>query len=75
MAAPSAALDAQTREVMQAELLRIWAASGTTVLLITHQIEGAVLLSDRVAVFSARPGTLREVVPVDLPSLVRRPTP
>lgn len=63
---PFAALDAQTREVMQSELLRIWGESGATVVLITHQIDEAVLLSDRIAVFSARPGRLRQVVEVDL---------
>ena len=64
---PFAALDAQTREVMQGELLRIWQDSGATVLLITHQIDEAVFLSDRVVVFSARPGTVREEIVIDLP--------
>jgi NitT/TauT family transport system ATP-binding protein len=64
---PFAALDAQTREVMQGELLRIWRASGTTILLITHQIDEAVYLSDRVVVFSARPGTVRDEITIDLP--------
>lgn len=63
---PFAALDAQTREIMQGELLNIWQASGTTVLLITHQIDEAVFLSDRVVVFSARPGSVREEIPVPL---------
>jgi NitT/TauT family transport system ATP-binding protein len=64
---PFAALDAQTREIMQTELLSIWRESRKTVLLITHQIDEAVFLSDRVIVFSARPGTVREEVLVDLP--------
>jgi NitT/TauT family transport system ATP-binding protein len=64
---PFAALDSQTREIMQAELLHIWRESGTTVLLITHQIDEAVYLSDRVVVFSARPGTVRSEIAVDLP--------
>ena len=64
---PFAALDAQTREIMQAELLNIWQKSGTTVLLITHQIDEAVFLSDRVVVFSARPGSVREEIPIPLP--------
>lgn len=64
---PFAALDAQTREIMQAELLRIWTDQRKTVLFVTHQIDEAVYLSDRVVVLSARPGTVREVVDVDLP--------
>ncbi len=64
---PFASLDSQTREVMQGELLRIWTESRTTVLLITHQIDEAVYLSDRVVVFSARPGTVREEIAIDLP--------
>ncbi|MGE4527897.1 MAG: ABC transporter ATP-binding protein [Rhodospirillaceae bacterium] len=64
---PFAALDAQTREIMQGELLNIWSESRTTVVLITHQIDEAVFLSDRVVVFSARPGSVREEIPVPLP--------
>jgi NitT/TauT family transport system ATP-binding protein len=64
---PFSALDAQTREVMQAELLRIWRKAKKTVLFITHQIDEAVYLSDRVLVMSARPGEIRDVVTVDLP--------
>lgn len=64
---PFAALDAQTREIMQAELLRIWSDQKKTVLFVTHQIDEAVYLSDRVIVLSARPGTVREIVPVELP--------
>ena len=64
---PFAALDAQTREAMQEELLRIWKAAGKTVLFITHQIDEAVYLSDRVVVLGRRPGRIREIVPIDLP--------
>lgn len=64
---PFAALDAQTREIMQTELLSIWRESRKTVLLITHQIDEAVFLSDRVIVFSARPGSVREEVSINLP--------
>jgi NitT/TauT family transport system ATP-binding protein len=64
---PFAALDALTRETMQHELLRIAAAAGTTVVFITHQIDEAVFLGDRVAVFATRPGRLQEIIPVDLP--------
>lgn len=63
---PFAALDAQTREIMQSELLSIWSRLRTTVLFVTHQIDEAVFLSDRVVVLSARPGTVREVVDVTL---------
>jgi NitT/TauT family transport system ATP-binding protein len=61
---PFAALDAQTREVMQAELLKIWAEAHKTVLFITHQINEAVYLADRVAVLSPRPGRLKEIVSI-----------
>jgi NitT/TauT family transport system ATP-binding protein len=64
---PFAALDAQTREFMQAELLKIWAKARKTVLFITHQINEAVYLADRVAVMSARPGRLKQVFDVPFP--------
>jgi NitT/TauT family transport system ATP-binding protein len=63
---PFAALDAQTRELMQAELLRIWAEEKRTVVFITHQIDEAVYLADKVVVLSARPGRVREIVDVNL---------
>jgi NitT/TauT family transport system ATP-binding protein len=61
---PFAALDAQTREFMQAELLKIWAKARKTVLFITHQINEAIYLADRVTVMSARPGRIKGVFPV-----------
>ena len=64
---PFAALDAQTREFMQLELKKILARATTTALFITHQISEAIFLSDRVAVFSARPARVREVITIDLP--------
>jgi NitT/TauT family transport system ATP-binding protein len=64
---PFAALDAQTREFMQAELLKIWTKARKTVLFITHQINEAVYLADRVAVMSARPGRLKTVFDIPFP--------
>jgi NitT/TauT family transport system ATP-binding protein len=64
---PFAALDAQTREFMQVELLKILARARTTALFITHQINEAVFLSNRVVVFSARPARIKEIVDIDLP--------
>jgi NitT/TauT family transport system ATP-binding protein len=64
---PFAALDAQTREFMQEELLRIWSTTGKTALFITHDIKEAIYLADRVIVFTARPGRIKECVPIDLP--------
>jgi NitT/TauT family transport system ATP-binding protein len=64
---PFASLDAQTREVMQLELLRICDVERKTVIFVTHQIEEAVFLSDRVIVFSSRPGRLKEIIAIDLP--------
>jgi NitT/TauT family transport system ATP-binding protein len=64
---PFAALDAQTREIMQTELLRIWEQGRKTVLFVTHQIDEAVFLSDRVLVFARRPGRLQENIEIKLP--------
>jgi NitT/TauT family transport system ATP-binding protein len=63
---PFGALDALTREAMNLELLRIWQASTKTVILVTHSIEEALLLSDKVAVFSPRPGSIRDVIDVPI---------
>jgi len=64
---PFASLDAQTREIMQTELLRIWERGQKTVLFVTHQIDEAVFLSDRVLVFARRPGRLQAEVKIPLP--------
>lgn len=64
---PFSALDAQTRDLMQKELLKIWQKKKTTVIFVTHQINEAVYLSDRVVVLSRRPGKVREIISVDLP--------
>jgi len=63
---PFAALDAQTRESLQQELLRIWQATGKTIIFITHGIEEAVFLGQRVAVMTSRPGRIKEVVDIPL---------
>jgi NitT/TauT family transport system ATP-binding protein len=63
---PFASLDAQTREAMQEELLQIWVKAGKTVLFVTHQIDEAIYLSDRVVVFSGRPGKVKEIIPVGI---------
>lgn len=64
---PLGALDAQTRTVMQDELLRIWETTRKTVVYITHNIEEAVLLGDRVVLMTAHPGTNKATFPVNLP--------
>jgi NitT/TauT family transport system ATP-binding protein len=63
---PFASLDAQTREVMQLELVRICEAERKTVVFVTHQIEEAIFLSDRIVVFAARPGRVKEILDIDL---------
>ena len=63
---PFAALDAQTRESLQDELLRIWRATGKTILFITHGIDEAVYLGQRVAVLTSRPGTVKTVVDIEI---------
>jgi NitT/TauT family transport system ATP-binding protein len=68
---PLASLDAQTRELMQEELTRIWGEARKTVLFITHQIDEAIYLADRVVVFSGRPGKVKDSIAVD----IERPRP
>jgi len=69
---PFAALDAQTRDGLQDELLRIWERTGKTVVFITHGIEEAVYLGRRVAVMTSRPGRIKQVV--DIPLTARSST-
>ena len=64
---PFAAVDAQTREILQFELLRIWEERPTSMIFVTHSIEEAVLMGDRVFVLKGRPSNIQKIVEVDLP--------
>jgi NitT/TauT family transport system ATP-binding protein len=64
---PFAALDVQTRAKMQDFLLDVWRDSGASILFVTHHIDEAVALADRVAVFTSRPGRIKTIVPIDIP--------
>ena len=64
---PFASIDAQTREILQFELLRIWQMRPTSTIFVTHSIEEAVLMGDRVVVLKGKPSTVSEIVPVNLP--------
>ncbi|MBS4026859.1 MAG: ABC transporter ATP-binding protein [Clostridia bacterium] len=64
---PFGALDAQTREIMQVELLKIWEKDRKTVFFVTHGIDEAIYLADKIVVMSARPGRVKEIINVSLP--------
>lgn len=64
---PFGALDAQTREILQVELLDIWEETRKTILFVTHSIDEAVFLADRVAIMTARPGIIKNIVNIDIP--------
>ena len=64
---PFASLDAQTREILQAEVERIWSVTGKTVIFVTHNVREAVRLADRVVLMGTRPGRILHEEPVDLP--------
>ena len=66
---PFGALDALTRRNLQDELLRIWSELGKTVIFVTHSIEEAIYLADRIVVMTYRPGTVKRDLLVDLPRL------
>ncbi|MGE0219628.1 ABC transporter ATP-binding protein [Mycolicibacterium sp.] len=63
---PYAALDAQTREALQSDLRDIWERTGTTILFITHGIDEAVFLGQRVAVMTSQPGRIKTIIPIEL---------
>ena len=64
---PFGALDALTREVLQDQLLQLWERDRKTVLFVTHSIDEAVLLSDRVVIMGSKPGRVKQIVPINLP--------
>lgn len=66
---PFAALDAQTREVLQEDFLKIWNEWGTTVVFVTHSIDEALVLSDRIVVMESRPGQVKEIIKSPFASL------
>lgn len=63
---PFAALDEQTRLLLQVELLRLWEGSGKTVVFVTHSVDEAINLGDRIVVMTSRPGRVKKIVPVDI---------
>ena len=64
---PFAALDVQTRAKMQEFLLDVWKDSGATIVFVTHHIDEAVALADRVCIFTSRPGRIKKIIPIDMP--------
>lgn len=69
---PFGALDAQTRNTLQHELLSIWQKKNITILFVTHSVDEAVFLADRIVIMTARPGKIKEVIKVDIPRLRER---
>lgn len=63
---PFGALDAQTRNIMQSELLRIWEEEKKTVIFVTHSVDEAIYLADRIVIMSARPGRIKDIIDIDL---------
>lgn len=64
---PFGALDAQMRSRMQSEMVRIWKTTGKTIIFVTHDIAESVLLADRVVVLTRGPGSVKQIVPIDIP--------
>jgi len=63
---PFGALDAQTRNIMQSELLKIWQGEKKTVIFVTHSVDEAIYLADRIVIMSARPGRIKDVIEIDI---------
>ncbi|MDD4299345.1 MAG: ABC transporter ATP-binding protein [Methanomicrobium sp.] len=72
---PFGALDAQTRNMMQRELLEIWQRAKKTIIFVTHSVDEAVFLADRIVVMSPRPGNIKEIVDVNIPRCRDRTAP
>lgn len=72
---PFGALDAQTRNIMQSELLRIWQNERKTVVFVTHSVDEAIYLADRIVIMSARPGRIKDVIEIDIPRPRNRTSP
>ena len=72
---PFGALDAQTRNLMQRELLEIWEKTKKTIIFVTHSVDEAVFLADRIVVLSPRPGRIKDIIDVDLPRIRERTDP
>ena len=69
---PFGALDAQTRNMMQRELLEIWEKTKKTIIFVTHSVDEAVFLADRIVVLSPRPGRIKDIIDVNLPRIRER---
>jgi NitT/TauT family transport system ATP-binding protein len=72
---PFGALDAQTRNMMQRELLEIWKETQKTIIFVTHSVDEAVFLADKIVILTPRPGKIEEVIPITLPRLRDRTAP
>jgi ABC-type nitrate/sulfonate/bicarbonate transport system ATPase subunit len=72
---PFGALDAHTRIILQKELLRIWQNHQKTILFVTHSVDEAVYLADKIIVMSARPGQIKQIISVDMPRPRKRSNP
>jgi NitT/TauT family transport system ATP-binding protein len=72
---PFGALDAQTRNIMQAELLRIWEEEKKTVVFVTHSVDEAIYLADRIVIMSARPGRIKDIIEISIPRPRNRTSP